>query len=178
MEWKAGRRDVLKLAGLGTASGGLAVRALAGGVERGLQTTLWSFQDALALQLGLPAIVIASALRRLDALDFQPQLMVTPVNEREAEVQASVPFRRTWRTTSEDPLPADLLGRSCALISRDAVIAIRGPEVLFRCTAGCSYGGMTLFLLRSRGAQVALMSNMADAPLIRSLSFKGTAVSV
>lgn len=169
MAINVGRRNLCKLGGAGTLVAGLSSNTAQATPDPEHVEAVT--ERELIERLGLAPDIAAAAYRRLAANAFQAAVLGVPEQQGRAQILADSPYLRQWQVKSNHSLPADFLERSCALLSEAALFAVNSREVVFRCDAGCSFGGITLYMLRSRAARIALISTIPNAPLITSLQF-------
>jgi hypothetical protein len=168
---KTGRRNLLKMAGVGTAMAGFAVDANAADTDADWGATVGELQAVLARRMGLANDVSAAVFRRLAAISLRPRYAAAPEGEDIVTVHADDSFDRRWEVGSDAISPPGFLAGSVALLTEQAVYTVRGSEAVFRCDAACSFGGITLYALRSRASSIALISSASGAPMIKSLKF-------
>jgi hypothetical protein len=128
-----------------------------------------ALREFVANQLGLPAAVVAAAIRRILSWELLPTQAIVSQGDRVARLLDASPLDLNWDVNSDKAMPIDFLQRSCVLVASGASALVRAEDVTFRCEAGCSFGGLTLYRLRSRESRIALIAAIPTAPLIRSL---------
>jgi hypothetical protein len=168
---KTGRRNLLKMAGVGAAVAGFAVEAQSADTDADWERAVPELQAVLARRMGLANEVSAAVFRRLAAIDLRPRHVAAPDSDGIVTIHADEGFDRRWEAGSDATLSPGFLAGSVALLTEQAAYMVRGPEAVFRCDAACSFGGITLYAMRSRASGIALISSAVGAPMIKSLRF-------
>lgn len=169
MTLQASRRDLFKLAGAGAALPHFELNA--GGAREPADELLRAWIPSIVSQLQIEPSVAFAVLRRLAKAGLRPTVMVEPGPLGQARINAATPYLRSWQLASDKITGSDVLGRSCVLVNDDAITALSSPQVIFRCYAGCSFANVTVFQLRSRLAEIAMITAKSNLPLIKSLQF-------
>lgn len=168
---KTGRRNLLKMASVGTAMAGFAVEAQSADTDADWEMAVPELQEVLARRIGLASKVSAAVFRRLAAIDLRPRHAAAPARDGIVTIHADDVFDRRWEVGSDVVLSPGFLAGSVALLTEQAAYMVRGPEAVFRCDAACSFGGITLYAMRSRASGIALISSAVGAPMIKTLKF-------
>jgi hypothetical protein len=151
------RRSVLQaVSGVPVAAG--AVAALA-------HPPTEQFLDAVVETVGVTAASGSAALARLTGPLGPFVSFARPIESGLAEVWAPQPYWRRWAMDRAD------LGRSVAVLSRDAALAIEAGDATFRTVGSCAFGGLVVAILQRRRGLVGLIAAGGIEAAPRNLAF-------